>query len=266
MVPMASLPPPPAPPRPDRAVSEPAPVRRRGRAWVVAIAGLLVVSVAIAAVIPSTSGGHAAEGERYTFLARAYRGGPVRWNPCAPIHYVVNAALAPPGSIEDVHEAAQRIAGATGIAFAYDGVTDERPSRFRDPYQPDRYGERWAPVLIAWADPDSSDIPFRGEDHIASAVAAPLFPNSSVEQVYVSGWVVLNAEDPNPPGFAHVGDQGPVLLHELAHVMGLGHVQRWGQIMNEAGGGRVDLGDGDREGLRRVGSEGGCVWVPPAQP
>lgn len=258
---MELLPPPPIPPRPDPP-DEPRP--RRSRPWVAFIIGLLVLSVVAAAVMPSTSG-EPRGGDDFAFLARAYVGGPVRWNPCERIHYVINAALAPPGSIEDVHEAVRRISATTGIPFAYDGVTDERPSRFRDPFQPERYGERWAPVLIAWADPDASDIPFEGQNHIASAVAAPLYPNHSVEQVYVSGWIVLNAQDPNPPGFADVGAQGPVLLHEFGHVMGLAHVRRWGELMQEAGGGRVDLGSGDREGLRRLGA-GGCVWVPPAQP
>src|SRR5687767_8340893 len=41
----------------------------------------------------------------YAFL-EAQRGGclPVRYNPCEPIHYVVNAALAPPGAIDDLRE------------------------------------------------------------------------------------------------------------------------------------------------------------------
>lgn len=260
---MESLPPPPLPPRPDPPV-EPRP--GRSRPWVVTVAVVLILSVAVAAVIPFTSRSAPRVGEGFTFLARAYGGGPVRWNPCSQIHYVINATLAPSGSLEDVHEAFARISAATGITFAYDGLTDEPPSRFRDPFQPDRYGRRWAPVLIAWADPDDSDIPFEGQNHIASAVAAPLYPNSSVEQVYVSGWVVLNAEDPNPPGFGGVGEQGPVLLHELGHVMGLGHAKRWGELMHEAGGGMVDLGPGDREGLRHLGSGGECIWVPPPQP
>jgi hypothetical protein len=234
---MESLPPPPIPPRPDPP-DEPRPPR--SRPWVAGIVGLLVLSVVAAAVIPSSGS--------------------------EPSGGVVNTALAPPGSIEDVHEAVRRISSATGIPFAYDGVTDERPSRFRDPFQPERYGERWAPILIAWADPNTSDIPFEGQNHIASAVASPLYPNRSVEDVYVSGWIVLNAEDPNPPGFDTVGAQGPVLLHEFGHVMGLAHVGRWGELMQEAGGGRVDLGSGDREGLRRLGAGGGCVRVPPAQP
>ena len=130
--------------------------------------------------------------------------------PCAPIHYVVNTSLAPPGSIADVHEAVRRVSGATGIAFEYDGLTDEEPSIYRESFQPDRYGDRWAPVLIAWADPDDSDIPFVREDRVAAGVAVPVIPSTRFEDVYVTGWIAINADDPNPPGFALAGEQGPV--------------------------------------------------------
>ena len=46
---------------------------------------------------------------------------PVRWNPCEPIHYVVNLGAAPDGSLQDVQDAVLRISSATGIAFASTG-------------------------------------------------------------------------------------------------------------------------------------------------
>jgi hypothetical protein len=82
-----------------------------------------------------------------------------------------------------------------------------------------------------------------------------------LEDVYVSGWVAINADDPNQPGFDFPGQQGPVLLHELGHLMGLGHVDAVGEIMHPAGGGVVDLGPGDREGLSQLGESGGCIRV-----
>ncbi len=98
--------------------------------------------------------------DEYEFLAQDFRGNPIRWNPCEPIHYVVNLGLAPEGSMQDVHEAVRRMSVATGIDFDYDGLSNESPMRRRPVYQPERYGDRWAPVLIAWVDPDSSDISF----------------------------------------------------------------------------------------------------------
>jgi hypothetical protein len=200
--------------------------------------------------------------DEYSFLARNFAGEPVRWNPCEPIHYVVNIAKAPAGSLEDVHEAVSRVSRATGIAFRYDGFSDEDPSRRRFVYQPGRYGDRWAPVLIAWVDPDESDIAFSTQGHTAAGVAAPLGPPDG-EEILVSGWIAINADDPNPPGFDTIDGQGPVVLHELGHVMGLDHVQTRGQLMEGSGGGVVDFGPGDLAGLEQLGREAGCLTTPP---
>jgi hypothetical protein len=259
---MQTFPPPPIPLRVDLSDDDAPPPRRRP-AWVLAVVLLLVVSLALVAIAPLLAG-EPEHGTDFAFLGRAPSGDPVRWNPCDPIHYVVNASLAPTGSLEDVHEAIRRISDATGIAFAYDGLSDEEPSAFRKPFMPDRYGTRWAPVLIGWVDPDASDIPFEDAHGTASAVASPQFPYGMASDLYVSGWIAMNREDPNPPGFGAPGEQGPVLLHELGHVMGLGHVPAFGEIMHAAGGGVTDLGPGDRKGLERLGSSGGCLTVPQA--
>jgi hypothetical protein len=188
-------------------------------------------------------------------------GVPPRWNPCAPIHYVVNPGLAPVGSIDDVHEAVRRVSSATGIAFEYDGLSGEIPDRGRGIYLPSLYGDRWAPLLIAWVDPGRTDIAFERNGHTAAAVAAPLSP-AAAGDVLVSGWVAMNLHDPNPPGFAHPGDQGPVLLHELGHIMGLAHVNAVGEIMEPSGGSVTDFGPGDLEGLRLLGRAEGCLVAP----
>jgi hypothetical protein len=38
-------------------------------------------------------------------------------------------------------------------------------------------------------------------------------------------------------------------------------VKAVGELMHPAGGGVVDLGPGDREGLRQLGVSGGCIRV-----
>lgn len=218
---------------------------------------MMVGAVAASYVVRYDPSAHRDE---YRFIDRDREGDPVRWNPCEPVHYVVNAAQAPPGSLEDVQEAVRRISAATGIAFAYDGLTDEPLERRRDVVQVDRYGDRWAPVLVSWVDPDGSSVSFRTGDEVAAGVASPFTPSGS--DVIVSGWIAINADDPNPPGFAAPDHQGPVVLHEWGHVMGLDHVQERGQLMQEAGGGVTDLGPGDLEGLRRLGRAQGCLTPP----
>jgi hypothetical protein len=201
------------------------------------------------------------DASQHGFLGYRMDGSPLRWNPCASIHYVVNPSTAPDGSVEDVHEAVRRVSQATGIAFEYDGLSDEVPSRRRLPLQREEYGERWAPILIAWVDPEDTDIAFERDGHEAAAVASPSRPLTG-EEIFVSGFIAMSLDDPNPPGFSWPGAQGPVLLHELGHVMGLAHVDQLGEIMERRGGGVTDYGPGDLEGLRRLGREAGCLTTP----
>ena len=241
----------------------PGPRRGRYPAWVVGSAVLTIVFL-VAGIFASvlfrtpTPQGNADE---YRFLARDFSGDPIRWNPCEPIHYVTNLADAPSGSIDDVTESIRLVSVATGIEFIDDGETDEEPSQRRESFQPDRYGDEWAPVLIAWVDPDDSSISFSSDGHTAAGVAAPQVPSDGSD-LLVSGWVAINADDPNGPGFGWIGAQGPVVLHELGHVMGLDHVKVDGELMEGAGGGVTDFGPGDLEGLRILGRSSGCLTTP----
>lgn len=256
---------PPVPPRPDLASEAWPPLepgrQRRFPSWVIgsAIVTILMMLGALATsfVVRYDPAEHRDE---FRFIARDFDGGPVRWNPCEPVRYVVNVSGAPTGSLGDVHDAVLRISQATGITFTYDGLTDEVLERRRDPVQIGRYGDRWAPVLVAWVDPDVSEVSFHSEGDVAAGVASPFTPAGS--DVIVSGWIAINSDDPNPPGFASPDDQGPVVLHEWGHVMGLDHVDARGQLMHPAGGGVADLGPGDLEGLHRLGRSEGCLTMP----
>ena len=78
---------------------------------------------------------------------------PVAYDPCRPIHVVVNERTVIGGAGAWCRQALDAVSRATGLQFVVDGPTDEAPSTDREAYQPDRYGKRWAPVLIAWSDP-----------------------------------------------------------------------------------------------------------------
>lgn len=252
--------PPVPPPRPAR------PVRRSGRATAIvslAVAVGLVLSAVVAGGPSRTPTPQQQTGPRYTFIETDASGDPVRWNPCAPIHYVVNDELATTSSaIADTQQAAQRVEDATGIDFVYDGETDEEASQGRDVYQPDRYGDVWAPVLIAWADPDTSPIQFSRGDDVALGVASPLYPTRGRFDLYVSGWVALNADSPAPDGFGSPSAVGLTIQHELGHVVGMGHTRIFGEIMQTSGGGALDWGEGDLEGLEQLGRDAGCLTAP----
>lgn len=255
--------PPDVPPRPDLYPAPFVPPRRRWRSIVAVLASLAVVSgVAASAFLAGSK--HEPEGDPsdYRFLATGFDGGPVRWNPCGPIRFVVNDGEAPPGSLETVREAVARVSAVTGIEFFSSGSTDEIPTLDRDPIEFTGTLPEWSPVLIAWVTPDETDIGFTSGERTAVAVAAPLAPPG--EDVYVTGWIAVNAQAGAPPGFDDPSSAGPTLLHELGHLVGLGHVRAPGEIMDPTGGSMMDYGVGDLEGLRRLGHEAGCLRTPSA--
>ncbi len=201
----------------------------------------------------------------YAFL-EARRGGclPVRYNPCQPIPYVVNSTLAPPGALDDLKAAIGKVEEATGLTFVDEGRTDEEPVGNRPLFQPQRYGPRWAPILITW-------------DHGERFRMEPTNPaggqSFEVDGAYVTGLLIVNvdavAQDHNRSrpvsGFGEGTTWGRVFLHELGHIVGLGHVARSDQIMFPELGvqkGRAEFHAGDLAGLRLVGKEAGCLEVP----
>ena len=78
----------------------------------------------------------------------------------------------------------------------------------------------------------------------------------------VRGRMVLDSESPLRPGFHPSGNPtwGQVMLHELMHVVGLGHAGGRDQVMfASANAENHRLGAGDIGGLRAVGSARGCL-------
>jgi hypothetical protein len=133
------------------------------------------------------------------------------------------------------------------------------PTRFNHPRTraSDRYGKRWAPVLITWSNPEETPglagrIAGLGGSGSAQTPGHPL--------VLVAGQVALDAPDladamHRPEGPAHVR---AVIMRELGHVVGLGHVADSSQLMNAENTGLTDFAAGDRAGLALLGS-GSCV-------
>ncbi len=196
----------------------------------------------------------------------AETGAAVRYNPCEPLHYVINPALAPEGAEEDMHTAIEMTAEASGLKFVFDGTTDEVDLGLERPtYQPDRYGERWAPILISWTNGlPSTDTTADAEGRRPIAAAGSHFEiNEDGDAVYVTGSAAFDATVTDlKPGF---GGQtwGQAMLHELGHIVGLDHVDDPQSVMNPVIGLRAaSWGGGDRAGLWSQGIGSACIGTP----
>ena len=194
----------------------------------------------------------------YAFTAVQPDGdGPVAYSPCRPIHYVVRPDGAPPGGAELVQTAIARVSAATGLQFVDDGPTQEAPSTEREAYQPDRYGRRWAPVLVAWS--TAAESPELADDVAGFAGSASV--TRAGRTVYVTGSVTLDSEDVAVLNAlpATRGTALGVVTHEFAHLVGLDHVDEPTQLMYPSTSGtRTTFGAGDLAGLAALGS-GECA-------
>ncbi|NLF05577.1 MAG: hypothetical protein GX593_11350 [Actinomycetales bacterium] len=180
------------------------------------------------------------------------RSQPVLWSPCRPIHYVVNTEGAPDDFLVRVTEVADEVSAATGLQLTYDGTTHEPLDSDREPYLPTLYGDRWAPVLIGWA--DEEQIP--GLEGDVGGMAFPHWERDAWTDVMhtVSGQVALDLVLREPRWRdTWVG----VLRHELAHIVGLDHIDDESQVMFERSGVH-EFQDGDLTGLAAVGA-GPCA-------
>lgn len=181
---------------------------------------------------------------------------PVAYDPCRPLKVRINPELAPPGGVEIVREAMDRVSAATGLVLQYDGSTTERP-RWDNEFAPSFLGQvRTRPALVSWA--EESEVPELEGD--VAGIGGSLAVRTELGPArYVTGGVTLDAATfrmlaDRPDGAA---EMRAIVLHELGHLVGLAHVDDPNELMHGDNLGLLDFGPGDRAGLARVGS-GSC--------
>lgn len=240
-------------------------------ALVVAVGGLWVASiltedaVSVASSLPDrpadamdgpigAADGAGAQSDAYSFIdTQDGSSDPVTYDPCVPIHVVVDTRTMIDGGMRMLDEALGEIQEATGLAFVVDGVTDDPPA---EEVVRDQDGG-WSPVTVSWSDPKwSADL----KGSVAGyAGSTPLRHDG--HWWFVTGSVVLDG-----PQLADIvdGRRGwqsarSVVMHELGHLVGLDHIDEPGQLMQPEGDDSLTAwGDGDLTGLAALG-RGRCI-------
>jgi hypothetical protein len=201
---------------------------------------------------------HAADvGGPHAFM-QVDQGRPVTYNPCKPVRIVVNDAIAPVGADALLAEAIAQVSAASGLRLDVVGKTDEASAQDRLSRQPGRYGSGWAPVLVAWTTPEQEPRLRGDRAGIGGSVAERTGLTSRPR--YVTGIVALHAPTlrqmlTRPDGWDLAR---ALIMHELAHVVGLDHVDDPHQLMYDDNLGLVGFGPGDLEGLAALGA-GSCL-------
>jgi hypothetical protein len=219
-----------------------------------------------AAAAGATSVGAAAGVGTFAFLSTDDAGHALRFDPCHPVSYVINPDGAPVGAADDVHEAFRRLGAATGMTFTYAGTTSEvhrviDGSSGRRSYQPERYGRGWAPVLVSFVTGDREPV-LAG--NVLGYGGSTSYWSSSSDPAYVTGEIVLDRDlSLVQPGFGPGMTRGNLIQHELAHVIGLDHVEDRRELMYESisEDSPDGYGPGDRAGLARLGAAAGCLDI-----
>lgn len=187
-------------------------------------------------------------------LVRSRDGAPVAYASCRPVPLLVNPDGAPAGAEDLVEQAIQEIRDASGLDLQVVGETDQRPDEARPPAS-GQVGTDAPPSLLAWSDPEETP---RLSGSVAGIGGSALAQRGS-DVAYTSGSVTLDG-----PQLAQTIETGEadvprsIVVHELAHLVGLAHVSDPDELMYpQARASVTELQHGDLQGLAALGG-GDC--------
>lgn len=202
----------------------------------------------LAAEVPATTTG------AYAFMA-GREGAPITYSPCRTIRYELNLSEAPPGAEGVLGVAIQEVERATGLKFEYVGTTKRQPSD-KAPLVFRLSQSDALPVVMTWATSDEAPML---EGDIAGYAGSSAISVDGRPARYVTGQVVLDADVyerllQTPAGSR---EARAITMHELAHLVGLAHVDDPRELMHSRNVGQREFGPGDRAGLALLG-QGRC--------
>jgi hypothetical protein len=158
--------------------------------------------------------------------------------------------------MRDVRGAFARLSQASGLRFRYAGATRHVFGSARKPGPLNKGTE----LYIAWAGP--REVPDLSGSVVGQGGPQAWAGRDARGAVWVNAYsdVVLDRTQRMSPGFGAGATLGELLLHELMHALGAGHVNDTTQIMNPVmTSGPARLGAGDLAVLHDIGLSGGCI-------
>ena len=173
------------------------------------------------------------------------------WSSCKPIRYLISTETT------DIEE--NSIKEALGIIGELKGLKFEFAGR-RDVVASQDWGRKlenndYRPVLISFTVPSKTDM-------LGGSNAGATVVNRSGENLnlFVSGSVAINriAYARLDEGFGAGMSQGNLLLHEFGHLVGLGHVDIDGALMNPTISTRTDKGFSEKATLSINSNKARC--------
>lgn len=228
---------------------------------------VLVNHVAVYGVVrpactkPATATAVARGSARSYVLHHNKNGTVTRWNPCdGDIRVRINPGRGGAGAIADARAALAAVNKASGLRFVYEGTTTFVPTRSNAASQP-------AKLVIAWAPPGTGA--GQSDYYGAGAVGQGGWRSTGTSDdggatwnwKIAQGFVVIDPSARLAAGFGRGVTRGSLLLHELAHAAGLGHVNDALQVMYPSlrSTSYASFGAGDLAGLKAVGATRGCT-------
>lgn len=184
----------------------------------------------------------------YAFLFTDASGSPAHWDRCTPIRYAINRASLPSPAgqaVATIQEAIRQISAASGFTFVDVGDTSVLPQ------QSGSWATDQADLFIGYSDPSS--LPGLATAAAQTLALTQALPDGRVR--IVKAGIAVDRTEQIYRGF-HGRGLGPIVLHELGHVLNLGHVDDPEQLMSPVHGSASTnrLQPGDLAGLAQLAS------------